>query len=68
MKQLGFSKIRSCDLVNVGIAEEQPEGAVKSVFVVNPDLFSGDSNAGHEYGTDLSPEEKEALLEYLKAL
>jgi len=56
------------DLVNVGIAEEQPEWAVKSVFFVNPDLFSGDSNAGHEYGTDLSPEEKEALLEYLKTL
>ena len=28
----------------------------------------GNSNAGHLYGTDLSPEEKRALLEYLKTL
>jgi hypothetical protein len=29
---------------------------------------SGDSRCGHEFGTKLSPEEKKALLEYLKAL
>jgi len=28
----------------------------------------GNSNAGHTYGTDLLPEEKRALLEYLKTL
>jgi len=28
----------------------------------------GNRNAGHEYGTDLKPAEKEALLEYLKTL
>ncbi len=29
---------------------------------------SGDSRCGHEFGTKLSPEEKKALLEYLKVL
>jgi len=29
---------------------------------------SGNSNCGHEYGTSLSPENKQALLEYLKTL
>ena len=28
----------------------------------------GNDNKGHEYGTDLSPQEKEALLAYLKTL
>ena len=28
----------------------------------------GNSNAGHEYGTDLSPDDKRALLEFLKTL
>ena len=29
---------------------------------------AGNGNAGHTYGTDLSPDEKRALLEYLKTL
>jgi hypothetical protein len=29
-------------------------------------LVTGNSNSGHEYGTDLSKEEKEALVEFLK--
>lgn len=29
---------------------------------------SGNSRYGHEYGTNLSAEEKHALLEYLKTL
>jgi hypothetical protein len=28
----------------------------------------GNGNGGHDYGTDLSPEDKEALIEYLKTL
>ena len=28
----------------------------------------GNSNAGHVWGTDLSPEEKKALIEFLKTL
>jgi hypothetical protein len=30
--------------------------------------LEGNSNAGHTYGTDLSAEEKRALLEYMKTL
>ena len=39
-----------------------------------PDLFrydtaaSGNSNAGHDYGTTLPPAEKAALVEYMKTL
>jgi hypothetical protein len=29
---------------------------------------AGNSNAGHEYGTDLSPADQDAMLEYLKTL
>lgn len=57
------------DLENVGLAQPQPDGAVTSTFYANTDdLNSGYSNAGHEYGTDLESNEKEALLEYLKTL
>jgi len=28
----------------------------------------GNSNAGHEYGTRLGPDERKALLEYLKTM
>ena len=28
----------------------------------------GNSNSGHDYGTDLSPNEKRELIEYLKTL
>jgi hypothetical protein len=31
-------------------------------------LNSGNSRCGHEFGTQLSPDEKKALLEYLKTL
>jgi hypothetical protein len=32
------------------------------------DLNSGNSRCGHEFGTQLSRDEKNALLEYLKTL
>jgi hypothetical protein len=56
------------DLKNVGLAQPQPDDAVTSTFNASDDLDSGDSNLGHEYGTDLDPNEKEILLEYLKTL
>ena len=37
-------------------------------FVVNTDINSGNSNAGHEFGTKLSEDDKWALIEYLKQL
>jgi hypothetical protein len=32
------------------------------------DINSGNSNCGHDFGTDLSDQEKKSLLEYLKTL
>jgi hypothetical protein len=53
--------------VNVGLAANQP----KFGYTLTTDCGnrnSGDSNCGHDYGTQLKPEEKKALLEYLKTL
>lgn len=56
------------DTVNIGLAVEQ----TKFNFVLQTtdcsDRDSGNSRCGHEYGTKLSPDEKKALLEYLKTL
>ena len=56
------------DIDAVGLAVEQ----TKFDFVYKTTdcsaRDSGDSRCGHEFGTKLSPEEKKALLEYLKAL
>jgi hypothetical protein len=56
------------DTANVGLAAEQ----TKFNYTLNTtdcsDLHSGNSRCGHEYGTSLKPEEKKALLEYLKTL
>lgn len=57
------------DPVSVGLASDQP-GSSFTIRVTTDcsQLSSGNSNCGHEYGTWLSPEEKENLLEYLKTL
>jgi hypothetical protein len=56
------------DKVNVGLAIEQ----TKFDYTLNTTdcsgRNSGNSRCGHEYGTQLPPEEKKALLEYLKTL
>ena len=56
------------DKVKVGLAIEQ----TKFDFTLNTTdcsaRNSGNSRCGHEYGTQLPPEEKKALLEYLKTL
>lgn len=56
------------DTVNVGLAAEQ----TKFGFVLETTdcsaRDSGNSRCGHEYGTQLKPEEKKALIEYLKTL
>jgi mono/diheme cytochrome c family protein len=55
------------DTHSVGLASEQ-----RTAFTLTTtgceDRNSGNSNCGHEYGTQLSPEDKGALLEYLKTL
>ena len=57
------------DIVNLGLATEQPSES-SSLLVTSDclDLNSGNSNCGHEFGTNLSPTEKDDLLEYLKTL
>jgi hypothetical protein len=57
------------DVTHVGLAANQPNGQ-SSIRVTSDcsNLNSGNSNCGHEFGTSLSPADKEALLEYLKTL
>ena len=56
------------DIETVGLAVEQ----TKFDYVLNTtdcsDLLSGNSRCGHLYGTELSADDKTALLEYLKSL
>jgi len=56
------------DKVKVGLAIEQ----TKFDYTLNTtdcsDRNSGNSRCGHEFGTQLPPDEKKALLEYLKTL
>ncbi|MGB8839785.1 MAG: di-heme-cytochrome C peroxidase [Aliidongia sp.] len=56
------------DIDNVGLAAVQ----TKFDYVLNTTgcdhLDSGNSRCGHDFGTHLSPENKRALLEYLKSL
>ena len=56
------------DRDNVGLAVEQPQSTFTLQTTDCSNLKSGNSRCGHEYGTKLSPEEKKALLEYLKIL
>jgi len=37
-------------------------------FFLHDTALPGNSNAGHVYGTTLSPEEKDALVEFMKRL
>jgi len=59
------------DITKVGLAEVQPSGSAPvSMFTATDgfgaNLRSGNSNAGHDFGTWRSALEKDALLEYLK--
>jgi mono/diheme cytochrome c family protein len=56
------------DPVNVGLAVEQPQFDYTVTTTDCSDLSSGNSNCGHEFGTQLTDAEKKALLEYLKTL
>ncbi|HVJ52573.1 MAG TPA: di-heme-cytochrome C peroxidase [Aliidongia sp.] len=56
------------DTVNVGLAANQTAFGYTLKTTGCDDRNSGNSRCGHEYGTSLSPEDKRALLEYLKAL
>ena len=56
------------DTTNVGLAVEQTQFNYTLTTTDCSALNSGNSNCGHEFGTQLSPDEKKAMLEYLKTL
>jgi hypothetical protein len=56
------------DLANVGLAVSQTVFTQTMQSTGCDNLDSGNSRCGHEYGTELLPAEKKALLEYLKKL
>jgi hypothetical protein len=57
------------DPVNVGLATDQTAFNYTLKTTGCDQRTSGDSNCGHEFGTKtLTPEQKKALLEYLKTL
>ena len=56
------------DTAQIGLAARQPPGTFVLQTTGCDDLASSRSNCGHEYGTHLPPEDKKALLEYLKTL
>jgi mono/diheme cytochrome c family protein len=55
------------DIVNVGLAADQTRFDYELQTGCG-DINSGNSNCGHDFGTNLSDQEKKALLEYLKTL
>ena len=56
------------DPQKVGLATAQDPQAFVLQTTGCDNLLSGKSRCGHEYGTDLVPDDKRALLEYLKTL
>jgi hypothetical protein len=58
------------DPEKIGLAVEQSkfDYVLKTTDCEGANVKSGNSRCGHEFGTKLSPEEKAALLEYLKIL
>lgn len=57
---------RDYDPERVGYRTDLPEADWR--FIVETETAPGAGNGGHDYGTDLSAEDKRALLEYLKSL
>ncbi len=56
------------DIENVGLAKEQTKFDYVYETTGCDKRDSGNSRCGHDFGTKLSPDEKKALLEYLKQL
>jgi mono/diheme cytochrome c family protein len=57
------------DPKNVGFVSTEPKDANGRTYFFYDTTIPGNGNKGHEgrrYGTELAPEQKEALLEYLK--
>jgi hypothetical protein len=56
--------VRSFDTAKVGLGEPASSASLPKFDTSSP----GNSNAGHEFGTSLSEEERKWLIEYLKTL
>jgi hypothetical protein len=56
------------DIVNVGLAVEQPNGSATVRVTTDCATMEGNSRCGHAFGTWLTQDEKTALIEYLKTL
>ena len=54
------------DTAKVGVTNVPEEGGVKHYLYRTS--VKGNSNAGHNYGTTLTPDQRKALVEYLKTL
>jgi hypothetical protein len=59
---------RVFDPKNVGYAIDQSPLRNNSNFVADPNNANGNGNGGHVYGTTLTPDERWAIIEYLKTL
>ena len=60
---------RAYDLTRLGLAATQPAGPTSTLTTTGCEARnSGNSRCGHEFGVWLSPDDKAALLEYLKTL
>jgi hypothetical protein len=60
--------VKTFDPVRVGYLTDVPGFPKLEIFDNDGQTTVGNSNAGHEYGTDLSDEERRQLIEYLKTL
>jgi hypothetical protein len=61
---------RGCDLYdpeNMGFVSNRKEASCPSNFLFDT-ILPGNGNLGHAYGTELAPEQKRQLIEYLKTL
>ena len=68
-RQASFKVGPNYDPAEVGLAADQPDGASSTLITSDcSDLGSGRSRCGHEYGVDLTDEQKDDLLEYLKTM
>ena len=56
---------RKYDPVNVGYVTDEFQFKDGKLVVSGPDVVTGNSNAGHDFGTQLAYDEKWQLIEYL---
>jgi hypothetical protein len=63
-----FSLGTKYDVENIGLAATQDPSSPTRTVTGCDKLNSGESNCGHDFGTNLSEQDKKALLEYLKTL